>query len=278
LKPLILLLLAAILGGVCAAEEPSFANRDGYRFAESTLTLNEHRFRVWIYAPLEAVAGRKCIIVPPAGSPLIVGMDMGDGDQPEHIPYAKAGHFAVSFDIIGGKPDAATAAEAGKAVKLFFEAGMGVDQLPPIIAFIKDNLKQVDPKAIYVAGHSSAGTLALQASQWVDGLAGVMAYCPVTDIEQRISVKMQDAVKRMIPRFQGGIASMNPAAGCLNTKCPVFLFGSTGDSNVPVASVEAYAKRLTDAKMDVTLVKGTADHYPSMITEGIPAALAWLAR
>ncbi len=175
---------------------------DGYSFAESTLALNGNSFRLWVYAPLNDSPGRSCVIVPPAGSPMFLGINLSEGDQPEQLPYVKGGHYVVSFDILGAKPANATNADVGRAIKQFFEAGAGVDQVPLIIAFIKDHLKSVDPKAIYMAGHSSAGTLLLESSQRVDGLAGAIAYFPIVDFETRIAVKNTDGHQRTGPSLQ----------------------------------------------------------------------------
>jgi dienelactone hydrolase len=215
--------------------------------------------------------------VPPAGTPLTYGMAVADSDRPEHLPYVKDGAVVVSFDIIGMRRDGMTKEEMTSATVAYFAAGMGVDQVPVILRIITEQLPEVDPAAIYMAGHSSAGTLVLQASQSVPGLAGVMAYCPVVDIEARLGAAVQ-TIRSLSPRFENGLASVNPWPNAARTACKVFLFGSTDDTNVRVAPIEAYVAKLTEAKKDVTLVKGRGSHYDSMIQQGIPAGIAWLHR
>ncbi len=52
--------------------------------------------RFWIYLPEKQVppASLPCILICGAGSTMLSGMKLGDGDEPEHLPYVQAG-FAV---------------------------------------------------------------------------------------------------------------------------------------------------------------------------------------
>src|SRR3954464_10396431 len=58
---------------------------------------------VWIYLPEASSTNERlpCVLVPPAGSPLFVGMRLSQDDRVEQLPYAKAGFVVVSFDISG---------------------------------------------------------------------------------------------------------------------------------------------------------------------------------
>ncbi len=263
-----------------AAELP-FVQQDGYRFATASLALNGASFRVWIYAPDQAAAGangtRACILVPAAGSPLIYGMNLRDGDRPEHLPYVRQGQWVVAFDLIGGVAKGMSAAEMVAARTRFFQAGMGLDQIPVILAFIAGHLPEVDATAIYLAGHSSAATFALQASQSQAGLAGVMAFCPVVDIEARIAKDTQAAIRATVPRFAAGLAAVNPVLGAAHTRCKVLLYGSRDDANARLDDIEVYATRMDAAGMPLTFIRGSGSHYDAMIAQGIPAAISWLA-
>src|SRR5215470_7334182 len=57
--------------------------------------------QVWYYRPEQVKGKLPLVLVPPAGSTLLAGMDLGDGDRKEHLPYVKAGFAVVSFQIDG---------------------------------------------------------------------------------------------------------------------------------------------------------------------------------
>ena len=59
----------------------------------------------WYYRPEQATGKLALVLVPPAGSTLFTGMDLGDGDRPEHYPYARAGFAVASFEIDGHVPN-----------------------------------------------------------------------------------------------------------------------------------------------------------------------------
>ena len=84
----------------------------GIKFQEATLHRGAMPMRVWYYQPEKAAEKLALVLVPPAGSTLFVGMDLGDGDRPEHYPYARAGFAVASFDIDGHVPNSETAFEA----------------------------------------------------------------------------------------------------------------------------------------------------------------------
>lgn len=58
---------------------------------------------------------------------------------------------------------------------------------------------------------------------------------------------------------------------------PVFIFHAADDSTVPLADSERLADALKPAGAATKLVVvPTGGHYDSMITQGLPAAMAWL--
>ena len=61
--------------------------------------------RVWYYEPEKAAGKLPLVLVPPAGSTLFVGMNLGDGDRAEHYPYVQAGFAVASFEIDGHVPN-----------------------------------------------------------------------------------------------------------------------------------------------------------------------------
>ena len=52
--------------------------------------------QLWVYLPTAAAQGGRvpCVMIAPAGSPLVTGMALSAGDRPEHTPYVQAGYAA----------------------------------------------------------------------------------------------------------------------------------------------------------------------------------------
>jgi dipeptidyl aminopeptidase/acylaminoacyl peptidase len=59
-------------------------------------------------------------------------------------------------------------------------------------------------------------------------------------------------------------------------KCPVFLFHTEDDQNVPIRQSTDFAALLEKTNPQVTLVTTPhGGHYNSMIREGIPRGIEW---
>src|SRR5262249_52342047 len=136
----------------------------GIDFYQTTLQREGRPMQVWAYVP-KHTPGQKlpCVLVAPAGSPLILGMELGEGDQAEHFPYARVGFVVVSYEIDGHLADRNKASdrEVIAAITAFKDAKAGVLNARVALDFALDKFPEIDPEQIYVAGHSSAATLAL---------------------------------------------------------------------------------------------------------------------
>jgi len=60
--------------------------REEILLASSTRTLPGHSGKLWLYLPQGRHEPKSlpCVLIAPAGTPLVIGMDLGDGDVPEH--------------------------------------------------------------------------------------------------------------------------------------------------------------------------------------------------
>jgi dipeptidyl aminopeptidase/acylaminoacyl peptidase len=135
-----------------------------------------------VYLPQGGSEKRPCVFVAPAGSPLICGMSLGDGDSPEQIPYARAGFIVVAYSIDGDLPKDHSAEQLIHSIRCFKASHGGVDNASEAIDYALIHIPNIDPKRRYVAGHSSAATLALQVAEQDSRIAACAAYAPVTDI------------------------------------------------------------------------------------------------
>ena len=236
--------------------------------------------QIWIYLP-EKPAGSSlpCVLVAPAGSPLIYGMELGDGDRAEHLPYVRAGLGVVSYSIDGHLDERAKRNETAlvAAVTAFKGAGAGVANAREALEYALAQVPALDRRRIYTAGHSSAATLSLQVAEHEPRVKACIAYAPVTNVIERTPAQAVDALARVVPGFREFLTDYSPHTHMDRLRCPVFLFHAEDDSNVPIRQSADFAARLKTTNPRVTFVRArSGDHYNSMIGEGIPQAIRWL--
>ena len=87
----------------------------GVMFSEITLTRGQaagsdlpgHTGKLWLYLPggQHGPKSLPCILIAGAGSNLITGMDLGDGDRPEHLPYVRSGFAVLAYELDGMLPE-----------------------------------------------------------------------------------------------------------------------------------------------------------------------------
>jgi dipeptidyl aminopeptidase/acylaminoacyl peptidase len=250
----------------------------GIQFREATLQRGNIPMKVWYYQPEKAEGKLALVLVPPAGSTLIAGMDLGDGDRPEHYPYAKAGFAVASFEIDGHVPSAPPPTEAAmiKGAREFRDSQAGLDNAKAALDFILAKVPNIDPNRIYIAGHSSAATLALLVAEHDARIKACAAYAPCTDVEARLAPGLAD-LNRALPGYGEFIRFSSPKTHADKLKCPVFLFHAKDDTNVPVSQTTDFAAQVKKSNPNVTLVVvPRGGHYESMLDEGIPKGIAWL--
>jgi dienelactone hydrolase len=185
-------------------------------------------------------------------------MDLDDGEyHDETLPYAKAGMAVIHYSLDGGSEVFESEKASIKAPYLHFRAACaGVINTRNALELALAKLPMVDPGKVFTAGHSSAGTLALLAAEHEPRIAGAAAFAPAADVEKRMK-EFQDAPAAVtglaFPRMKEFITQSSPATHAAALKCPVFLFHSKDDENVPFGDTEAFAAKLRTSGKDVTL-------------------------
>jgi dipeptidyl aminopeptidase/acylaminoacyl peptidase len=252
--------------------------KPGIQFQEATLQRGGVPMRVWFYQPEKATGKLALVIVPPAGSTLIAGMDLGDGDRDEHFPYARAGFAVASFEIDGHVPQGASDAAVLQGARKFKDAEAGLANARTALDFILAKVPNVDTNRVYVAGHSSAATLALLFAEHEPRVKACIAYAPVTDVEDRLA-KVIPTLDKAIPGYRDFIRFSSPKTHADKLKCPVFLFCASDDTNVPPRHTTDFGAALKKTNSSVTIVTaGRGGHYESMIREGVPKGIQWLQK
>lgn len=234
--------------------------------------------KLWLYLPSGAHPDKSlpCVLITGAGSNLMVGMDLGDGDRPEHLPYVRAGFAVLAFELDGAVPDLQNASDAQflAGARKFHAARAGLVNAHIAIEYVLAKVPQADPQRLYAAGHSSAGTLALLFAEHEPRLKGCVAFAPAIDLGKRLAPAMpflmQQGLTDLVVRYA-------PKTNEMKLSCPLFLFHAQDDSNVPVSSSLDWAQRLQRLGKTVTMeTVPTGNHYDSMIQQGIPRAIAWM--
>jgi dipeptidyl aminopeptidase/acylaminoacyl peptidase len=248
----------------------------GVLWYEVKLMRGVNPIRVWIYLPENGPKTVPAVLIGPAGSTMLWGMTLGEGDRPEHLPYVHAGFAVIAYDIEGAVPKGAQWSEAIIGTKAFESAGYGVADARLALDFALARVPQIDGARVFSAGHSSAATLSLLVAAAEPRIRGCIAYAPVCDVGKQLRPETANVFSRIFPNAQMFLQKSSPVNHIAEFHCPVFLFHADDDSVVPASGVVEFAERLKKANQPVTLVTvETGDHYDSMIRKGIPAAIRW---
>ena len=238
-----------------------------------------HGGKLWLYTPTgdHAAKSLPCVLITGAGSNLLTGMDLSDGDRPEHLPYVRAGFAVLAFELDGVPQDREQPndQDLAQAMFCFLNARAGLVNAHIALEYVLAKVPGVDPARISVAGHSSAGTLAVLFAENEPRLKACVAFAPAVDLPRRFGAQGVAAVRQA-----GGdelLGRYSPNANVDKLQVPVFLFHARDDSNVPVGDTQAFVNLLKGRGKSVTLdLVDSGNHYDSMINEGIPHAIAWL--
>lgn len=267
------LMIWAVVAAMCVAPVEARA-QSVHTYTTQEIALPNGGGRAWIYLPDRAAGDRiPVVLIGPAGSHLFDGMTLGESDRPEQIPYARAGFAVVTYDI-PGMPNSDD--EIVQAARQFKAGEGGVPNARAALALALARFPRLDANNVFVAGHSSAATLALTLCARLEHLRGCVAYAPEVDL---ISSR-GDAINildRYIPGERAFMTSISPIEIVDQIRSPVMIFNARDDDVVAVADIDAYAQKA--AQVHVTLNRVVVDrggHYQSMIDQGIPAGIAWM--
>ena len=241
------------------------------------------RMRVEMYLPNDIAADAKipCVLIAPAGSNLLTGLECDDLTYTDEIlPFIKSGMAVVHYSIDGPLPDDERLAEKflpGSFHK-FASAHGGVVNGQRALDFALENFNQIDRDKIYCAGHSSAGTLSLQLASADSRISRCIAFAPAPSLKKRFRDFMgQPGVDEALPMFKQYVGKWSPDNRANKFHCPIFIFHARDDSNTPWRDTKKFCDQLVAAGKSVKLVSADrGGHYQSMIDEGIPAAVRWL--
>lgn len=248
-----------------------------------------HLQTLWLYLPKgdHAPGSLPCILIAPAGSNLLTGnaWEGAGGDEgrhPEHLPYVRAGFAVLAYELDGAIPENADQDQFLRGVRKFLDARAGLADAHIAVEFLKAKVPQVDPKRIFAAGHSSAGTTALLVAANEPGIAGCVAFAPCINLRSRFAQagdvdEIIDDLRRAVPGSEALFSAYSPIENESKIRCPVFLFHAEDDDDVPVAESRAFVERAGGQARLVSLETApSGGHYQAMIDDGIDRAIRWL--
>lgn len=240
-------------------------------------------FRVYLPPNADPESPVPCILVPPAGSNLLSGMPIDSSDlipNPEHEPYLKAGFAVVTFSLDGLLPNRENSniLELRSAYDDFQKSKAGLVNCLRALMETQAVIPGIDKNNIFIAGHSSAGTLSLLFAEHVPQIKGCLAYAASVDLEKNFKPHIGE-IKQMIPGIEDFIKKSSPKTHVTSLKCPVFLFHSQQDPVTSFADTQRFVGQLKQQGTEVEFVVGNgADHYQPMIDEGIPKGIEWIKK
>ena len=232
----------------------------------------------WVYYVEDATESKRpCVLIAAAGSRLFHGIKLTEEDVVEHLPYAKAGFVVIAYDVSGPLSENASGRPVFTACRLFKEAEGGVRDGLAALDAAERKYAFIDSNAVYVAGHSSAGTVALALAQKGERVKGCVAYAPACDPHSWIGKEFLSKLESGVPGFEKFLAGYSPIMNTRSLKCPVFIFHAEDDPGVLPAVVDAYVSQLKATNKSVTHIKvKDGGHYDSMIDSGLAKGVAWL--
>ncbi len=254
---------------------------DGIIVYQVRLNKDDDSSDVWIYLPEKQTKEKiPAVLIAAAGSYLWNGISLGEGDQPEHLPYVRSGYAVIAYETPGSLKgiDLKTISDEklGQSVTDFKNSKAGLIQQQNALNYALEKVPSIDAERIYAAGHSSAATLSLMAAANEPRIKAAIAYAPATDVEKKIAYVLE-SFNKAFPGYKDFISQNSPKNNISKIKIPVFIFQATDDSVIPVEDTKAFVSELKKVNPNVTFITvNEGDHYDSMIQQGIPKGIEWL--
>mgnify|MGYP003663015732 CR=1 FL=1 len=241
------------------------------------------KFRVYLPPDIDPASPVPCVLVPPAGSNLLSGMDIDEPEEipnPEHEPYVRAGFAVVTFSIDGNlwRREQSSNIAFKMAYEAFRKSQAGLENC--VHAFLETQavIPGIDKNNVFIAGHSSAGTLSLLFAEHYPQVKGCLAYAPSVNLEQNFKPYITE-FRPLLPDVDQFIKQSSPDTHISSLTCPVFLFHARNDQVTSFAETENFVRQLKAQGTDVEFVASNgSDHYQTMIDEGLPRGIEWIKK
>ncbi|TWU10762.1 alpha/beta hydrolase family protein [Allorhodopirellula heiligendammensis] len=247
------------------------------------------RMQMRIYLPPgeHGMGALPCVLVAPAGTPLLHGVDLDQNTDyhDETLPYAEAGMVVIAYSLDGPVSEAAQQneqilmGELATQFPRFRDAGGGVANGRMAVQYALQQLPMVDSERINCAGHSSAATVALLLAAAEPKINRVAAFAAAYDLESRMAdVVSNPSIQQLLPGVGAFVMKTSPINVTHSIECPVLVFHARDDTNVPIGDAEKFIAKLRRSNKEVDpIIVTSGGHYQSMIDQGIPAAIKFFS-
>ena len=235
--------------------------------------------RLYLPAGYDADRSLPCVFIAPAGTRLIYGASLSNDDSPEHLPYVRAGFAVMAYELSGNLnlPQNASVKyrDLRNPIYQFIAADGGLANARMAVEYVLSKVPQVDPNRLYAAGHSSAGTMALDLAVADNRIRAVAAYAPATDVVAYWGNHLDD-LNRAVPGSAALASRVSPLKHVSQFNCPVFIFHADDDRTVPNGEVQRFVDEMESAGKSIEFRRvPSGGHYNSMIREGIPQGISF---
>jgi len=238
--------------------------------------------RVWL--PSDHVPGTKLplVLVAPAGTNLMHGTKLPPRKyEAEAITYVHSGIMVVQYSIDGVNPQGElTVTLLNHLFILLRNAQGGVTNGRIALDYTLEKFPDVDHDRIYCAGHSSAGTTALQLASADPRIKKCAAYSPVCFLDRRLKPVLDGPqLVKQIEGIEDYVLTWSPHNRSEHFLCELFIFHSQEDSNEPWKNSSDFVEMMRQQGKPIKFISArSGSHYQSMVDEGIPEAIKWFNR
>jgi dipeptidyl aminopeptidase/acylaminoacyl peptidase len=198
------------------------------------------RLKAWVDKPVDKAAPKPAVLF------LHNGFAFGDDDWAQAQPFRDAGYITMLPKLRGenGLPG---------SYSMFYDEVEDVLAATDALA----KLPGVDPKRLYVAGHSVGGTLAMLAAMSSNHFRAAASFSGSAD--QVVWSRGQPELVPFDPKDQREFQMRSPLAFPRSFKCPVRLFYGSDEFLFRKTS-EKMAELATAAGLDVQALEVNGDH------------------
>ena len=220
---------------------------------------------------------RPCVIIAPPGSDLLSGVFSDKEGKAEALHWAAAGYVVIVLDVVTGAMVKKTDPDYQRqAYDSFRRRRAGLSDVENALAFIQQEMPQVDPERVAIAGKGSGGTLALLAAESNPAIKACVAFSPCVDVALLRKDDMP-TIASSLPGVANFCSEFSPISHVDRVRCPLFVFQAEDDAVMPLAETVRFVDAAKDKQKVVEFVRiPTGGHDQAVVDEGIPRAIQWL--
>jgi hypothetical protein len=226
--------------------------------------------RVYLPASKPATGKMPIVFMPTMGSNGLCGAPLSEHETLHHFVYANQGFAVVAYSLSGFAPASPTTENVMAAITAYHLADGGMHDAKNAMAWAFGRFPDLDQDRMFAAGSYSGGTSALLLAANEPRIKGVAVYDAYLDLDAKHPNTRHTLRER--PGGKEFFRKINPRMNERRIKCPVFLYdgGFMGEAEQAQVRLKSYGNA------DVTVFSKFTQDEKSVVTVGMPKAVAWL--